>query len=223
MRRALLLGLFLVVLIYSLCTPAAQATSIPAVTFNQDIWSVATPIGVNETIGWQFTVSGSILVTNLGVFDSGLGGSGLPNGLADAHTVGIWDTNSATLLVSAPMNTGTTDPLVNQFRYVSATPTLLGPGTYTIGATWVANSDDYIANAAIVPGSFFTGPGITYLRDEYIQSNSLVMPTSSLGGSFDPAMFGPNFEYNTVPEPTTMILLGSGLLGLWGFRRKFRK
>jgi len=26
-----------------------------------------------------------------------------------------------------------------------------------------------------------------------------------------------------VPEPTTMFLLGSGLLGLWGLRRKFKK
>jgi hypothetical protein len=26
-----------------------------------------------------------------------------------------------------------------------------------------------------------------------------------------------------VPEPTTMLLLGAGLLGLWGFRRKFKK
>jgi len=26
-----------------------------------------------------------------------------------------------------------------------------------------------------------------------------------------------------VPEPTTMLLLGSGLLGLWGFRKKFKK
>ncbi len=26
-----------------------------------------------------------------------------------------------------------------------------------------------------------------------------------------------------VPEPTTILLLGSGLLGLWGARKKFKK
>ena len=42
------------------------------------------------------------------------------------------------------------------------------------------------------------------------------------GFDFDPYEI-PNPIPNPVPEPATMLLLGSGLLGLAGFRKKFKR
>jgi len=59
------------------------------------------------------------------------------------------------------------------------------------------------------------GLSLTYYVD--IDGYLLEVPLY-LGGEITGSAFSAS-----VPEPSTMLLFGSGLLGLWGFRKKFRK
>ena len=66
--------------------------------------------------------------------------------------------------------------------------------------------------------------------------NSVIFELSGIPGGFDPSQAGAitqlSFQYGTalsepnfsqVPIPASLLLLGSGVLGLTGFRRKFRR
>ena len=60
------------------------------------------------------------------------------------------------------------------------------------------------------------------IQNEFIAGGVLTDPTNTTGDAM--SYFGPNFTYTTssVPEPGTLALLGSGLLGAVGIaRRKF--
>jgi hypothetical protein len=217
MRKLLII--WMVVAFAGLMT-AGLACADPAVTFSN--LTSTTTINSQETAGWNFTVSGgSISVTDLGVFDSG------QTGLDYSHQVGIWN-SSGQLLVSGTVPAGTAGTLVNQFYYVSVTTTVLGPGTYDIGANYTqypGSTDNYLANAS----GFNTATGIKFNMAEYSADNSgglLTDPNSISASFFTNGVFGPNFEFSAatttaVPEPCTMLLLGSGLVGIAAFRKKF--
>ncbi len=87
------------------------------------------PIGDRATVGWEFTPSCDIWVTELGFSDIS------PDGLSYSHTVGIWDENQQ-LLVSQVIPDGTTATLLDEYRYMAIAPLQLAAGqTFIIGAS----------------------------------------------------------------------------------------
>jgi len=111
-------------------------------------------------------------------------------------------TSTGSFVVDTYAGPGTA-AFTNTFFVAGAPPTFpsyTGAGQLDITSINIAPSGilDFTVNLAIGPSESAGFLGI------------LITGNPTTGGT------------STVPEPTTMLLLGSGLLGLWGFRRKFK-
>jgi hypothetical protein len=197
------------------CGGIAQATTlVPALQITNPSGSqVANP---PFTFGWEFSTSGDVTVGALGVFD------GHQDGLVDSHQIGLWDSVGNFLAVTT-VSSGTTDPLVNQFRYASITPvTLVGGQNYVIGALYPTGSDDLIFPGQQTGQS--TVGGISYIQSLYTFGSALSVPATATGlGGY----FGPNFEIisatqTPLPAALPLFATGVGALGLLGWRRRRR-
>jgi hypothetical protein len=157
------------------------------------------------SLGYSFDVSSPFLVQYLGYFDAG------NNGLNESHDIGLYD-QSGTLLSSGTVGPGAGDLLMGGFRLVPVSPFLLAVGTgYNVLGTSVTGADQLLFNATKT-----NALGIAYVSGAYCEGATL----QNACGSNPDGYFGANFAGTVAPEPASIVLLATGMIGMIGVVRR---
>jgi len=190
-------------LLAELSTPAMGAV---AVSFDppDDINNYAWP-SIYSNHGWQFTVNQPLEVTHVGLFDHE------GDGFEVDHPIGLWQSpdgssNDFTLLATGTITTGTSNPLINHFRYIDIPAITLNPQhVYIIGFYTGVGIDTRAPDDAVVArlDELQVDPRINYMLGLYkVYSSGLEFPTNLTSDEY-PYRFGPNFKF--VPELATLV------------------
>jgi hypothetical protein len=171
----------------------------------------------NQTVGWQFNVLSPLTVTGLEWYDAA------GTGLNTAHTVGIWSP-AGTLLTSILIPSGVAAPLDGMFRVESIAPINLPVGNgYIVGGQNFAASTDLLAcgSGGTCDGLLVqtVDPRLAFVNATFSNPGGFTEPT--FFSVAHEGFFGPSFS-TAVPEPSSMVLLAIGLIGVTSAMR-YRK
>jgi hypothetical protein len=161
------------------------------------------------TIGFQFRPQTDICITALGAFDH------LGDGFIDSHSIGIWTVGNESPLITATVPAGAGTSLVGAFRYVEIDDFTLTANTdYIVAASGLYGSvRDLYAGSVSITG-YSASPGITFEGSRGAAEGPGLNYPTGFREPLSPTTFGANFQFETIPEPSTWILLvlGGGLL-----------
>jgi len=231
MKKALLI--LQVSLAFWVCGAVTSMAAV-AVTFDPNS---GTGVSNNfNTIGWRFGLTTDISVTSLGVLNGVFSTGNAQAGVS--HEVGIYSEATQQLLAYAVVTNGAAGS-TEQWRWTDlSTPVTLTAGnvyriaTYANGDKWFFNTTNYSTSAevlvgtALAPGALpSANPGSRVAA--YAPGTNVLQYPSDVSiwtvNDIDDGLFGANFQYTVVPEPSSVALAafaGFGLLILAG--RKVR-
>lgn len=183
----------------------------------------ASPLNGNQSygdnLGLDFNVvSGPVWITSLGAFDDD------NDGITSNVRVGIWDITNASWVVPLTSFLGQTAASGNAYAFLSITPTLLGPGNYSVIA--IGHNGANLNFNTNISGQNNASP--INFND---LGGRLVDVGSRYGGGANPnaaTIFAPKSAFAggtfvaVVPEPGTWAMMIGGF-GLVGFSMRRRR